>query len=170
MIANENGAGRVPRVLSMIVRSALILCLLALLLGPACQVVPGATYGQEVLAAVLLAEARGEGESGMLAVGEVIRHRADQRGVSLLAVLRPGAFSSLNGVTRDELLRRYKHHPQFPMALEIARTAYNQPDRLRNTTRDATHFTHKNEKPYWTSGHAPVATIGNHAFYRLPRF
>jgi N-acetylmuramoyl-L-alanine amidase len=127
-----------------------------------------ATYGQEVLAAVLLAEARGEGEVGMRAVAEVVRQRADANGVSMLLVLRPGAFSSLNGTDRDALLRKFHRHKLFPLALEIARTAYNRPEAMGNLTRGANHFTHKRERPYWSVGHRPVVTIGNHAFYRLP--
>jgi hypothetical protein len=128
-----------------------------------------ATYGQEVLAAVLLAEARGEGEVGMRAVAEVVRRRADAKGVSMLSVLKPGAFSSLNGTNRDALLRRFHRHPMFPGALEIARLAYNQPDALGNLTQGANHFTHKRERPYWSAGHTPLVVIGNHAFYLLPR-
>jgi hypothetical protein len=127
-----------------------------------------ATYGQEVLASVLLAEARGEGEAGMMAVAEVVHRRAVQAGVTPLAVLKPGAFSSLNGTTRSALLRRFKSNPLFPKALEISRLTYNEPARLANLTRGATHFTHKRERPYWSRGIQPVAVIGNHAFYRLP--
>jgi len=129
-----------------------------------------ATYGQEVVAAVLLAEARGEGDRGMKAVLEVIRTRADKKGVSMLAVVKPGAFTSLNGTNRDALLQRFKHHPLFAEALRIARTAYNEPHRLPNLTRDATHFAHKSEVPWWARGKRPVARIGNHVFYRLARF
>lgn len=129
--------------------------------------VSAATYGQKVVAAVLLAEARGEGHQGMQAVAEVIRRRADARGVSMLAVIKPGAFSSLDGTSRDKLVQRFAEHPLFPEALEIARMAYNEPNKLRNITRGADHFTHRREKPYWAAGHQPVATIGDHAFYRL---
>jgi hypothetical protein len=127
-----------------------------------------ATYGQEVLAAVLLAEARGEGEVGMRAVAEVVRRRADAHGVTMLSVLKPGAFSSLNGTNRDALLRRFHRHPLFPKALQIARQAYNEPESLGNLTQGANHFTHKRERPYWSAGFHPVAVIGNHAFYLLP--
>lgn len=144
------------------------LATLPVVLVGANQAVQGANYGQEVVAAVLLAEARGEGEAGMKAVAEVIRRRADRYGVSLLATLQPGAFSSLNRTTRDALLRRYRKHPLFPKALRIASLAYNEPHRLGNQTQGATHFTHKSETPYWAAGHSPVATIGNHAFYRIP--
>ncbi len=127
-----------------------------------------ATYGQEVLAAVLLAEARGEGEAGMRAVAEVVRRRADDLNVSMLSVLKQGAFSSLNGTNRDALLKHFYHHPQFEEALKIARIAYNSPAELGNLTHGANHFTHKREKPYWAAGHHPVIVIGNHAFYHLP--
>ncbi len=129
-----------------------------------------ATYGQEVVAAVLLAEARGEGNKGMKAVAEVIRTRADQKGVSMLAVVKPGAFTSLKGTNRDALLRRFRFHPLFEEALKIARTAYNEPENLPNVTRKATHFAHKSEIPWWAEGRRPVARIGNHVFYRLARF
>jgi len=140
-------------------------------LGWICGVssVHAATYGQQVVAAVLLAEARGEGVEGMAAVAEVMRRRADAQGTTLLGVARPGAFSSLNGKTHEELLREFQRHRLFPQALEISRTAYNQPHKLRNITRGATHFTHKAERPHWAVGHAPVVVIGNHAFYRLER-
>ena len=126
-----------------------------------------ATYGQKVVAAVLLAEARGEGETGMVAVAEVIRRRADQKGISPLLVVKPGAFSSLNGKTHDQIVRQFENHPMFPQALRIARTLYNEPEKLRNITKGATHFTHKAETPYWAVNQTPVAVIGNHAFYRL---
>lgn len=128
-----------------------------------------ATYGQEVVAAVLLAEARGEGVKGMQAVVEVIRRRADMKGVSMLAVIEPGAFSSLNGTNRDALLKKFWKHPMFSAALEIARRAYNRPETLRNITKGATHFARKEEIPWWAQGKHPVTTIGNHAFYRLAR-
>jgi len=130
--------------------------------------VEGSTYGQQVLAAVLMAEARGEGEMGMRAVAEVVRRRADVNGTSPLGVLRPGAFTSLNGTSHKALIRKHRNHPLFGKALEIARITYNDPERLGNRTRGATHFTHKEERPYWAEGHRPVAVIGNHAFYRLP--
>ncbi len=148
----------------------LIPILLLVAAFPAFQSASGATYGQEVVAAVLLAEARGEGEKGMQAVVEVIRTRADKKGVSMLAVVKPGAFTSLNGANRDALLQRFKHHPLFTDALRIARTAYNEPYRLPNLTRAATHFAHKSEVPWWARGKRPVARIGNHVFYRLARF
>jgi hypothetical protein len=149
----------------------------SLILGGAClcwlgfhQSAHAATYGQEVLAAVLLAEARGEGEDGMRAVAEVVRRRADAKGVTMLSILKPGAFSSLNKTSQEALLRKFRKHALFPVALRIARIAYNEPAALGNATRGANHFTHKREKPYWSAGYHPVVVIGNHAFYVLPSF
>ena len=85
----------------------------------------------------------------------------------MLAVVKPGAFSSLNGKTQQGLLKQFHRHPLFPLALRLSRLAYNHPEQLRNITEGATHFTHKRERPYWAQGHEPVAVIGNHAFYRL---
>ena len=132
-------------------------------------VMPGsaATYGQKVVAAVLLAEARGEGQTGMQAVAEVIRRRADDQGTTPLGVVKPGAFSSLNGKTHDQIVRQFENHPLFPQALEIARMTYNEPHKLKNLTRGANHFTKKQETPYWAINQTPVVVIGNHAFYRL---
>jgi len=135
---------------------------------PAAACLTAATYGQQVVAAVLLAEARGEGAQGMMACAEVIRQRADSRGVSMLAVVKPGAFSSLNQTTPQKLLSQFQNHPLFPKALEISRLAYNEPWKLHGLTQGANHFTHRREKPYWAIGHVPVVTIGSHAFYRLP--
>jgi N-acetylmuramoyl-L-alanine amidase len=131
--------------------------------------VNGATYGQEVVAAVLIAEARGEGEKGMMAVAEVIRRRADLKGVTMLSVIEPGTFTSLNGTDRDALLEKYHKHPSFKAALRIARRAYNRPESLGNLTRGATHFAHKKMTPWWARGENPVVTIGNHTFYKLAR-
>lgn len=151
-------------------KTSILFAIILFLAVPAKDSLSAATYGQEVVAAVLLAEARGEGEKGMQAVAEVIRTRADKKGVSMLAVIKPVIFSSLNGTNRDALLKKYRCHPMFDDALKIARTAYNEPHLLTNVTRNATHFVVKTKAPYWARGKRPVATIGNHAFYRLARY
>src|SRR5664279_2351647 len=52
------------------------------------------TYGQRLVAAVLMGEAEGEGEAGMVAVAEVVRNRAVERGRSPLQVVcQKRAFS-----------------------------------------------------------------------------
>lgn len=128
--------------------------------------VNSATYGQQVVAAVLLAEARSEGRTGMLAVAEVIRVRADHYGLSPLAVVKmTKQFSCLNNTTPPELIRRHWTNAHWQAALDIARMTYNQAEQLPNLSRQATHF-HSDQAP-WARGRRPVAVIGKLKFYRL---
>ena len=127
------------------------------------------TYGQQVVAAVLMAEAWGEGTEGMTAVAEVIRRRADEWGMSPLAVVkRVKHFSCLNRTRPETLLRKFYRKPDFVLALEIAKTVYNTPQNLPGFSRGATHFHDHSKTPYWATGELPVAVIGNLSFYRLP--
>lgn len=131
---------------------------------------PSYTYGQQVVAAVLMGEAWGEGEKAMTAVAEVIRLRADRAGISpLSAVLRPRQFTCLNRTTPEALIRRYHGERDFRKALEIARQMYNRPETLPGYSRGATHFERLGTRAYWTEGHSPVAVVGKLAFYRLAR-
>ncbi len=129
----------------------------------------GATYGQKAVAAVILGEARGEGTKGMIAVAEVIRTRADAAHVTGLAIIsQKRQFSCLNKTTIRGLLRKFEgKHPKWDEALRISRVMYNTPELLPGYTKGATHFTRKDERPYWARGKKPVVTINNHAFYRL---
>lgn len=130
----------------------------------------GPTYGQQVVAAVLMAEAWGEGQTGMTAVAEVIRARAEAAGRSpLWVVQQPRQFSCLNRTEPRELIRRFGRHPDFDVALEIARRLYNSPEALAGIANGATHFERAGTRAYWTAGHQPVARIGRLHFYRLPR-
>jgi spore germination cell wall hydrolase CwlJ-like protein len=125
-----------------------------------------ATYGQQVIAAVLMGEAEGEGERGMIAVAEVIRKRADQKGISPLAIVKePRQFSCLNGLTPPQLIRKHWRKKDWETALKIARLMYNTPEKLPGITRGATHYA--TFIPKWARGHQPVAVIGNHYFWRF---
>ena len=138
---------------------------LALLATPASRT-NAATYGQEVVAAVLMAEAWGEGELGMTAVAEVIRYRADRLGLSPLAVVKQKQqFSSLNNTTPQALIRKFWKTKDWPKALAISRLLYNEPDKLPGITQGASHFDF--EVPAWAEGIEPVAVIGNHKFWKL---
>ena len=126
------------------------------------------TYGQQVVAAVLMAEAWGEGEAAMTAVAEVIRLRADAAGRSpLWVVQQPLQFSCLNGVEPRKLIRKYMRHRDFELALRIARRTYNRPEELAWIARGATHFERVGTRAHWTAGHQPVARFGRLDFYRL---
>ena len=124
------------------------------------------TYGQRIVAAVLMGEARGEGEIGMTAVAEVIRNRANEASRSPLAiVLKKGEFSCLNETTPEALHRKFQGMKTYAMALRIAKTCYNTPEELPNVTLGATFFHHTQNSPPWLSDVRPMTTIGNHRFY-----
>lgn len=130
---------------------------------------PVPTYGQQVVAAVLMAEAWGEGEVAMLGVAEVIRTRAEASGRSpLWVVQRPRQFSCLNGVEPRTLIRRFWRHADFEAAVRIARRLYNSPEAFTGIVRGATHFERAGTRASWTAGHQPVARLGRLHFYRLP--
>jgi N-acetylmuramoyl-L-alanine amidase len=125
------------------------------------------TYGQRIVAAVLMGEARGEGEIGMAAVAEVIRNRANAASRSPLAiVLKKGEFACLNDTTPEALHRKFYRMKTYPMALRIAKTCYNTPEQLPNVTKGATFFdSMKKDRPPWLGDVQLVTTIGNHRFY-----
>jgi hypothetical protein len=74
-----------------------------------------APYGQQVVAAVLMGEAWGEGEAAMTAVAEVIRRRADLKGISPLAVVvQPKQFTCLNRCSPEDLVPSFPERTRFP--------------------------------------------------------
>jgi spore germination cell wall hydrolase CwlJ-like protein len=124
------------------------------------------TYGQQIVAAVLMAEARGEGGIGMTAVAEVIRNRAAKAGKSpLQVVLKPGEFSCLNDSTPAALHQKFYRMKLYPTALRIAKTCYNTPEQLPNLAQGATFFHYRKIRPPWLCDVRPVTNIGNHTFY-----
>ncbi len=130
---------------------------------------PRGTYGQQVVAAVLMAEAWGEGEKAMTAVAEVIAQRSKSWKLSPLAVVkRKRHFSCLNSVRPEDLIRKYHRQRDFAKALEISRTLYNEPHKLPGLAREATHFHDDSMTPYWARNEEPVRVIGKLRFYKLP--
>jgi spore germination cell wall hydrolase CwlJ-like protein len=126
------------------------------------------TYGQQVVAAVLMGEAWGEGEAAMIAVAEVIRVRADAAGLSPLAVVQqPYQFSCLNGIEPRELIGKFQRHRDFELALRISRDMYNSPSELPGIANGATHFERVGNRAHWTRGQQPVARFGRLNFYRV---
>ncbi len=124
------------------------------------------TYGQRIVAAVLMGEARGEGEVGMTAIAEVIHNRAVEHGKTPLEVVcKKGAFSCLNGKTPEKLYWQHCRSPLFNTALRIAKTLYNNPEDLPEIACGATFYDHKAARPPWLSEVRLVTVIGQHAFY-----
>ena len=124
------------------------------------------TYGQRIVAAVLMGEAAGEGEAGMVAVAEVVRNRAVEHGWSPVQVVcQKRAFSCLNGKTAEQLYQEHCRSALFKTALRIAKTLHDSSQDLPATTRGATFYDLRDAKPPWLCEVRRVAIIGQHAFY-----
>jgi spore germination cell wall hydrolase CwlJ-like protein len=143
-------------------------CELALTLFLAAQC-GAATFDERLVAAVLMAEARGDGVAGMTAVGEVIANRARKRQIPPgRVVLQARQFSPLNQATPHELIRRYEKMPLYREALRIATTVIQTPADLPGLAAGADHFEHVRARiPRWARGRQPVAVVGGHRFWLL---
>ena len=124
------------------------------------------TYETKIVAATILAEARGEGHGGMYAVAAVIAQLAFERKRTPKEVcLKPYQFSCWNGKTLKSLEHLLKG-PQADYAIALAKN-------IKLLSRDfvgfANHYhaTWMKKKPYWAKGKKPVKVIGQHAFYKL---
>jgi spore germination cell wall hydrolase CwlJ-like protein len=128
-----------------------------------------ASFEERLVAAVLMAEARGEGVVGMTAVGEVIATRARIRRLPPgLVVREPYQFSPLNRAKPRALISRYEKLPLYREALRIADTVIQNPDGLPGLTAGADHFEHiRAPLPPWARGRKPVAVVGNLRFWLL---
>jgi len=123
------------------------------------------TRETKIIAITILAEARGEGQGGMYAVGAVIAQRAFERKRTPTEVcLKKWQFSCWNGKKLKDLEHLLKV-PQAKYALALAKN-------IKLLSRDyvgyANHYhNNKIKLPYWAKGEKPVKTIGNHIFYKL---
>ena len=124
------------------------------------------TRETKIIAITILAEARGEGQGGMYAVGAVIAQRAFERKRTPTEVcLKKWQFSCWNGKKLKDLEHLLKV-PQAKYALALAKN-------IKLLSRDyvgfANHYhaTWMKKKPYWAKGKKPVKVIGQHAFYKL---
>ncbi len=130
----------------------------------------GATsFDERLIAAVLMAEARGEGVIGMTAVGEVIANRGRKQQMPPgLVVQQPYQFSPLNRAKPHELIMRYAKMPLYREALRIANTVIETPADLPGLAGGADHFEHiQAPTPYWARGRKPIAVVGNLRFWLL---
>jgi hypothetical protein len=128
-----------------------------------------ASFEERLIAAVLMAEARGDGVMGMTAVGEVIANRARKRQMPPgLVVQQPYQFSPLNRVKPHELIMRYAKMPLYREALRIATTVVQTPAELPGLVAGADHFEHiRAPIPRWARERRPVAVVGGHRFWLL---
>jgi N-acetylmuramoyl-L-alanine amidase len=118
---------------------------------------------RESVAAVLIAEAGGEGLAGMQAVANVIANRAGARGLSRLAVVSsPRQFSCLNGSSLSRLEAAARKHPRWGCAVALASQAS-----LPDITGGANHYHAAGVSPRWAKPANRTARIGGHTFYKL---
>lgn len=118
---------------------------------------------RDMIAAVLMGEARGEGERGMRAIAEVIRNRGSD---PVMVILRRRQFSCLNGMAIDDLVRRMRREKGWRTAQNIAEQLLKNPQGIGNETRGARFYERVGTKAWWTARFHKVATIGNHDFFR----
>lgn len=118
---------------------------------------------QEVVAAVLISEAGGEGLRGMQAVLEVVHTRARQTGLNLyLTVVAPFQFSCLNQTSPKSLVKKSQNHPLWAEALRLARVRNVK----TNLTRGANHYHEITIDPGWPA-QSRTTRIGRHIFYKF---
>jgi spore germination cell wall hydrolase CwlJ-like protein len=109
-------------------------------------------------------EARGEGERGQLAVGEVVLHRAKSgRHPSTICgvVYEPYQFSFV----KDGSKKRKKDQKAWSEAEVLAKRIVNGEVNL-TMTRRALFYHEASIRPYWVDGMVQTAQIGRHVFYR----
>lgn len=113
------------------------------------------------MAGAIYFEAKGEPLAGQLAVGEVIRNRARSgrfpKSVCSV-VMQPGQFSFVRGGRMPAIAR----NRAYQTAVAVARVAIGE--MWESPAAGAMYFHARRVAPAW--GHAAVATIGNHIFYR----
>ena len=137
----------------------------------------GLTKDDLIVAATLWGEARGEKEIGMQAVANVIRNRAESKGITPKeVVLKPKQFSVWNTTDTDTELNRinllYKKNPDtkdsklWDTAKQI--TLQYVKNKGTDNTKGAEFYHTTSIKPNWNWDKlAKTTTIGNHIFYKL---
>jgi spore germination cell wall hydrolase CwlJ-like protein len=137
----------------------------------------------DLVAAILIAEAGGEGREGMIAVMNVINNRATNNKSYRDVVLAPYQFSCVNDYTTkrkppayqslDRFIDSQKNYVHFIMATSIVRGVML--GEIPDNTFGATHYYNPRKvTPYWThpeyGGQNPKAdrtvTISNHWFFK----
>ncbi len=121
---------------------------------------------QELVAAVIILEAGGEGYKGMHAVASVIANRCKVDGKSPTQVVtKPYQFSCLNGISRSKAISMAKDG--WPKQWEYAMTLASgiQTGRIKDTTRGA-YFYQVNSLGVRKWHGEKTMTIGNHSFFR----
>lgn len=123
-----------------------------------------------ILAATLTGEARGEGADGMRAVLNVLLNRlrytnGDFNDLRAIA-LAPYQFSIWNGrnqESRTQFVNRMRGTPQWATAVQLVQQARR--GAVQDNTGGATFYHTSAVNPTWRNDFRQTATIGNHIFY-----
>ena len=123
---------------------------------------PCAAAASDTVAVTILAEARGEGKSGMYAVACVIQTRSRERRLTPEQVcLQKYQFSCNNKGIQVKLLNQSQE-------ADYARLLAAAIGRLDESfVGGANHYHAAAVAPKWSKGVKPVKEIGNHKFYKL---
>jgi spore germination cell wall hydrolase CwlJ-like protein len=116
----------------------------------------------ELTAAVLIAEAGGEGVEGMKCVMEVIRNRMSARKLSMRRIVTEKyAFSAYNKwrTNPQGFINKWKTHPRYNQALWIVKYYKG------NLTKGALYYHEKKVKPAWSRDVTPTSVVGRHLFF-----
>lgn len=119
-------------------------------------------HTRDVIAAVLMAEGRSEGISGMRAIAEVIRNRGNDP-IKVVTAYRQ--FSCLNGRSTTSLILAMKLQKGWYQARAIATELRTRPEQFGNTVKGATHYETVGHTPFWAMGLKLVATVRKLNFF-----
>jgi spore germination cell wall hydrolase CwlJ-like protein len=106
----------------------------------------------------------------MLAVAGVIKNRMRSVRSAYAVVTRPKQFDAyttpvlVNKMTNAAYVIRAKKHPNWPYALELARSLDS--GNCQDITGGATHFYSGGTQPYWAKRFQFRVSIGRHKFYK----
>jgi len=118
---------------------------------------------KQLTACILVAEAGGEGITGMKAVFEVIKTRMNQKHTSMYRVVTERyAFSCYNAYRNNpqRFINKYKTHKFYNTALWIVNN-----HKGNSITSGSNYFHEKTVKPDWSKGVKPTKIIGKHLFF-----
>lgn len=123
----------------------------------------------QVVAAVIIGEAGGEGQTGMLAVAGVIKNRMVKSRTAYMVVTRKSQFDAYTHpilykkVDIDSWVQKAAKHPRWAYALELAGKLNN--GTCQDITEGATHYHAASCRPYWAKVFLFKTQIGHHLFY-----
>jgi len=121
---------------------------------------------KQIVAAVIICEAGGEGEKGMQAVANVISNRAAKGKTPLKVVTQKHQFECITKNLNDleNFVNKASKHPKWSQALNLSEKIANKS--LVDITGGSTHFHNTSMTPYWAKKIQFKVKIGGHLFYK----